>query len=64
MATKSILKNINIKEKHMGRSLVNALERAEEKTTDEVTISKSCSDVRRDQIKTLFGANNGEQRFD
>jgi len=60
MATKSILKNINIREKHMGRSLVNALERAENKSVNEVTISKSCSNVRRDQIKTLFGVKHGD----
>ena len=64
MATKSILENINIREKHMGRSFVNALERAEGKTAKEVPLSKSCSTVRRDQIKTLFGVNHGEQRFD
>ncbi len=58
MATKSILKNINIREKHLGRSFVNALECAESKTTNEVSISKSCSTVKRDQIKALFGVNN------
>jgi hypothetical protein len=64
MATKSFLINIDIREKHVGRSLANALECAEGKKAIEVVISNSFSTVERDQIKTLFGVNNGEQSFD
>lgn len=56
MATKSILKNININEKHLGRNFVSALDNAKNKSSKDVVISKSCSHVRRDQIKSLFGA--------
>ena len=55
MATKSVLKNININEKHLGRNFVSALENAENKSYKEVVISKSYSTLKRDQIKSLFG---------
>lgn len=56
MATKSILKNININEKHLGRNFVSAMENAKNKTYKDVVLSKSCSVLKRDQIKSLFGA--------
>lgn len=58
MATKSVLKNINITEKHLGRSFVSALENAQNKTSKEVVIKKQCSIVKRDQIKALFVKEN------
>lgn len=60
MATKSILKNININEKHMGSNFISALERAQDKPGKEVIVSKSCSVLKKDQIKLLFGANSGK----
>lgn len=56
MATKSILKNININKKRLGRNFVSALENAENKSSKEVIISKSCTALKRDQIKSVFGA--------
>lgn len=56
MATKSILKNVNINDRHLGRNFVSALENAESKSSKEIVISKSCSVVKRDQVKSLFGA--------
>lgn len=55
MATKSILKNINIKEKNMGRNFVTALEHAKDKPCKEVVITKSCSVLTSDQIRVVFG---------
>jgi len=64
MATKSILKNINIKDKRMARNLVKALEYAENVSAKKVDVSKSCISVSRDQIKMLFGVSNSEQHID
>ena len=58
MATKSILKDIDIREKHMGRKLVNALENAKGKQGKEVSFSKACSTIKKGKIKELFGIKN------
>ena len=41
MATKSILKNVDIKDKKLGKSLVIALENAAGKHSKEVTLSRT-----------------------
>ena len=55
MATKSITKEIHVKDRQMGRSLVLALENAERKKGDDVVFKKSVKIVRKDEIKKLFG---------
>lgn len=55
MATKSILKNVDIKSKVLGRSLIIALENAEGKSSKEVTLSRTYKDIRGDKIKEIFG---------
>lgn len=55
MATKSILKNIDIKQKNLGRSLVVALENASGKTSKDVKLSRTYKDIRGDKIKEIFG---------
>ncbi|SMP38232.1 hypothetical protein [Anoxynatronum buryatiense] len=55
MATKSILKNINIKDKRMGRSVVSSLEKAKDKETTAVVMSKKVKEIRGDEIGALFG---------
>tara|TARA_Y100001933_G_C18957377_1_gene546582 strand:+ start:874 stop:1044 length:171 start_codon:yes stop_codon:yes gene_type:complete len=55
MATKSILKDIDIREKNLGRSLVHALENAEHATGKVVKYSRSFKEIKKDQIKKLFG---------
>jgi hypothetical protein len=55
MATKSILKNVDIKEKKLGKSLVVALENAAGKRSKNVTLSRTYSDIRGDKIKEIFG---------
>lgn len=55
MATKSILKNIDIKDRRLGRAFVSALENAENKASKEVNYSKACTTATRSQVKTIFG---------
>lgn len=55
MATKSILKNVDIRDRKLSRNFVNALENAHKKVAKEVTLSKSCTNVNRRDIKKLFG---------
>ena len=55
MATKSILKNITIREKRMGRNFVSALENAQNKHSKEVVLTKSCETVRKQDIRKIFG---------
>ncbi|RBP68323.1 hypothetical protein DES36_10384 [Alkalibaculum bacchi] len=62
MATKSILKNINIKEKNSGRRLVLALENAKNKKSKEVTYKKSYSEISKDQIKEIFKVTDDNDR--
>ena len=55
MATKSILKNVDIKDKKLSKSLIVALESAKGKHGKEVTLSRTYSDVRGDKILEIFG---------
>jgi hypothetical protein len=54
MATKSILKNIVIKDKKSCRSLINALENAKGKTRKEVVFSRSYRTATEDDIDRIF----------
>ena len=55
MATKSILKNINIKNPHLAREFVDALENAKVKNNQTVPMSRKCSILTGDKIKDFFG---------
>lgn len=55
MATKSILKNIVIKDKKSCSSLINALEGAKGKIAKEVNFSRSVRTVDDETIKKMFG---------
>ncbi|SDZ15236.1 hypothetical protein [Tindallia californiensis] len=55
MATKSILKNIYIKDKKNGRSLVFSLEAAKDKKAKPIKMTKTVKEIRADQIGELFG---------
>ncbi len=61
MATKSILKDINIRDKRLARSFIVALEQAESKPDICVDLSKSVNVIKKDQIKKLFGKDNAER---
>ena len=55
MATSSVLKNVNIKEKNLGRSFVNALENAKDKGSKPVVLSKTVKTIKADKIGEMFG---------
>ncbi len=55
MATKSILKNIDIRDKKSAFALINALENASKKHAQPVTKSRGFSDASVDDIQKMFG---------
>lgn len=55
MATKSIFKNIVIKDRSLSRKLVLALENAKGKSSKHVVLSKSYHEAKKGQIKDIFG---------
>jgi len=55
MATKSIIKNVDIRDKKLCGSFVAALENAQNKRSKEVAMSRSVTEVKGDKIKELFG---------
>jgi len=55
MATKSITKNIDIKDKTLGKSLVVALENAKGKKAKEVVYSKAYRELHGEEIRKIFG---------
>ena len=57
MATKSIMKNVDIRDRKLCRSFVEALENAEGKGSKEVILSRTFKEVSGDKIKELFGEN-------
>lgn len=54
MATKSVLKSINIKDRKAAFALVNALENAQGKKAKPVEHSRSFSDASREEIRAMF----------
>ena len=55
MATKSFLKNINIKDKYAAERFVNALESAEKKSSVDVVLQKSFTQAKKEDLETMFG---------
>ena len=53
MATKSFLKNVNIKSANQARNLVNALEKAQNFNGVEVTLSRNVNELQRADIKNF-----------
>lgn len=51
MATKSFLKNVNIRTAAQANNLVNALEKAEHTRGEEVKMTRSVSEVRHEQLR-------------
>lgn len=54
MATKSILKNVDIKDKKLGKSLVIALEHAAGKHAKDVELSRTYEDVRGEKLRSIL----------
>ena len=55
MATKSMLKNVDIKDRKLGRNLVEALEEAITHQRKKINKNITCEEVKKDNIKDLFG---------
>ncbi|MBO6229722.1 MAG: hypothetical protein J6O50_04075 [Ruminiclostridium sp.] len=55
MATKSILKDVRIKDKNLGKSLANALENACCDRIKPVQFQRTPIEVKKEDIKKLFG---------
>lgn len=55
MATKSILKNITLKDKATTRSFINALENADKKSEKKVEFTRTVRTADRELIQKLFG---------
>lgn len=55
MATRSILTNVDIRDKGLSKKLVLALEHAQGKKKKDVTISRTHEDVSKENIKKVFG---------
>lgn len=55
MATKSILKDVRIKDKNLGRSLANALENASADKSEPVEFKRTPIQVTKEEIKKMFG---------
>lgn len=56
LATKSVLKTIDIKSRKSALALVNALENAKGKHAQDVVKNRTFSDANRDEIRKMFGA--------
>lgn len=54
MATKSILKNVDIKDKKLGKALILALENAAGKKAQDVELSRTYEDVKGEKLRKLF----------
>lgn len=57
MATKSIIKSIDIRDKKLCQTFVSALENAKEKKSKEVSLSRTFTEIKGEKIKELFGEN-------
>lgn len=55
MATKSMLKDVDIREKSLGRNLVEALEKASGNKRKLKKVTINCTDITKDKLKDIFG---------
>lgn len=55
MATKSVLKNIDVKSRESALALVNALENAKGKHAQHVVKTRVFSDASKEEIRKMFG---------
>lgn len=62
MATKSILKEIKIKDRISARRLIDALENAGKVREPKVTLSRTVSNATESEIKQMFGAEIRDDR--
>ena len=62
MATKSILKEIRIRDRISARRLIAALENAGKIREPNVTLSRTVSNATEEEIKRMFGAKSDHDR--
>ena len=55
MATKSILKTIDVRDKYFGKKIVDALENAEHAHSKEIVMSRSVKNIGKESIHDIFG---------
>lgn len=55
MATKSILKEVNISDKRFARTFVQALDEAENTKYEPAKLTRECKEITGDRIKEFFG---------
>lgn len=55
MATKSILKDIKIKDKQLAHAFIDALEQAESSKYKPTQVTRECKELTGDNIKDFFG---------
>lgn len=55
MATKSIMKDIQIRDKKFGKKFAEAIEAAQVTTGKDVEYTRPCKEVKGEEIKRLFG---------
>ena len=55
MATKSILKNVNVNDKQFARTFVQALDEVEDTKYRPIQLSRECREITGDKIKEFFG---------
>ena len=55
MATKSMLRKVDIKEKYLARNLVNALEKSIQIKKKSTKMNIQCVVITKDNIKDIFG---------
>lgn len=60
MATKSILKQINLSNRKLVWGFLGALENAQGKSSKEVTLTRTCTDLNDEDIIKIFGDKNNE----
>lgn len=54
MATSSIFRNVSIRNKHLAKNLLRALENAQKTSPKEHTLSKPCSEAKGEDIKKVL----------
>ena len=54
MATKSILKDVSIKEQRLAHTFLEAMDNAKNMRFEQAQISRKCSELTRDKIKEFF----------
>ncbi|WMC91271.1 hypothetical protein [Kineothrix sp. MB12-C1] len=55
MATKSILKDVNIKDKRLAHTFVESLSQIERVKYKPIKITRECTEITGDKIKEFFG---------